>query len=1468
MLSLLRRPAPWPLARLTEEVSNDWARFRQAANSIYDDVTEAQVTVTGTATITNGKMVARPASVNNWAAMNPITFDDNENFFIRVTAKPDAPANDIANMPYMSVFETSGVAETAWAIFHGGPAHTTLAGRIYFAYRTYDGTYITVVSPDVTPYTNTTTVEVVRVNGVISLLVNGVRKAQATQAKGNGHAAFPQMRPFRVATSSTTNIMAGEVWDVQVAKGDRAYVDSNHTVEPVPEYKRTTYSQSTSEKIVAQYGFRRNSLSEEKSGATGSISGNTIMVRGRIRTDNTNASRYELPCSYFGEADFTIECNLRYLAVPTGPQMYILAQYNQGGTTPVADDSWNLQIGGTGNSPGRIVMVWYDGATKRSLVGPTLTMGAGYHCVIERVGTQMTMYIDGVAVATTTFSGALRAPVTNTITSFLRNSAVTDLYGQREIWNVRIAKAALYKGKVLRKATFPAFGADIGLFPMIMKQGAFAQLPWGLSGSIIQLSRPAYNPTTQKLQVPVLHADRVGRVGAYALAGDVLSQTVPYATMGGSGVIRVGAMHSLAPQITQSVGKRATVHTWGASSVPSGIAVGMLPETGTTLEGFTSSSASISGAVTNLNLQAGIYLDPTGSFGLVQYIDGPDGRYLKYRKVRYDEDQAKLILGTSAQEFVGQQYPIAARHYQGNLFLVGGFAATGQTYLQMLDVSGDTPVAVAAYSTENASSMAWYKSHVEVFGEYVVIAYLDSTGTMNVEVVRYNGTTFARVSRDTIGGFATTTNMFDAAKLGDTMFITAQTGTNVDVIKITVRNGRLQRATVDREVFVTDATYSQHNMVKISDTRLLLMRVAASAGVQYAFLDYDWKKDIMSSKVVAQYRFPNDDPVNDVSERQVALFSAANISNSRLNTNNNYASRMDTDPVFFEAGEDFTVEARVVVSTLGAGGAMVVGQWHSGDQSGNSWAMHIRNDGSLGFYYSVDGSNYTPLISSTILYVNREYHLAAYRRDGVIRLSVNGVIQPATLAENRACFRAPKLLSTSWTATNGWLSGWRDSIRITKECLYGAENFVPPTEFPEIERPQYSAIDASAVVLQMGLRREVLQDEASDNYMTFTAGASMANGRITVAGNTTSYYSIPSRKFGAGDFTIELKVNVQSMGATYGNVLMGNWKAGGVASDENRWCIVMKGDRKLSFAMARSAAAGAYVIYDSDKVLALNTDYHVVVERYNGVVTIYVDGESIGSSTEFDFPMRDVDNGWKVHSASSQGVYFGAFTCYDLRIVDKAMYKGNVVASPTFPALPVQEYVIVDGATLAPDWSLLGGAVMTADGASIPVGGYLSCASNPKYVFGKGDFTVEITLTVRGAIPGTGAGAGAAVTTLFCWHTWGAPGQPLNWEYLLNHTAAQLSIGTSFNDDSGNRAQPYTAPIGTKIKLKVVKKRNVLHFFADGRLLGQSAFPINIGLDSAQPIYIGRRRGGGDGSVNWWCNVLIEKYVIAKEARM
>lgn len=449
MLSLIRRYAPWPLARLSSFASGDWLRFRQANSSMYDEVTEAAVSLYGTAQLTDGKLVARPAALANYASFHTVTFGDDEDFYIRVTAKLDAPASNIINLPILSVWGSTAQPESAWTITHAGPAHPSLVGRPFFSYRTSDGSQSTVRCPTAVPYTQENTFEVVRLAGTILFFLNGVLQDSTVQSLGNGFSNFHRLQLFRLNSNGTAYVAAGEIYDIQIIKAERGFPTQTHDVSPVPQYIRAVYDRAVSDALRLQLGFRRGSNRCEINGTPVTLNGTAaIGTNARLTQTNATASWASIPVPYFGAADFTIEfmCNL---SVISANGLRIGHWTTQGGGP---DAVWGILI----NSNRRISFAIQRTEVNSDWIHIVTADGAfllnrDNHIVVERVGDVCTIYLNGKVVA----SGDMPIPIRKAGMFRTNGFSGTDSCAG-SFWNVRIADRAMYRGEIKTRATYPS----------------------------------------------------------------------------------------------------------------------------------------------------------------------------------------------------------------------------------------------------------------------------------------------------------------------------------------------------------------------------------------------------------------------------------------------------------------------------------------------------------------------------------------------------------------------------------------------------------------------------------------------------------------------------------------------------------------------------------------------------------------------------------------------------------------------------------------------------------------------------------------------------------------------------------------------------------------------------------------------------------------------------------------------------
>lgn len=474
MLGLIRKFAqwPWPLLRSSDGiVPNIWALFRFENGEAINEVNDIPATLIG-ATVSNGKLVTGN-SVSTDMQFPAILFGANEDFTIEGECTINAPAShaDILMSSWTAVSDAGShwsicriVSSGKWQFWFNDALR--LASANTFGIGSYH-------------------VAVTRKSGVMRLYVNGVLEATATYAAGNTQNS--STAPIRLRVNSTVQFINGTRDNLRIAK-ECLYPEAGFTPATVYEqYKRAQYSEKTSADIMAQYCFRRNQLTDEANTERSvTLSGTAAMQSGRITTTNANTSRYSFPCDYFGEGDFTIEFMCNVSAV-SGTQVMLLGQYFRGAANIDPDDSWNIQW----NSSDGIQFIYYDGAEKKGvgLSANAAPKNKDCHVAVVRYDGVLYLYVDGVKTSQREFSAALRKPVTNTVTSFYKDSTITTLFGARSIWNIRIAKRALYKDAFPVKPTFPAFPTGFSWFTRQFRFEGNSTLD-DVSGHDMYLSHP------------------------------------------------------------------------------------------------------------------------------------------------------------------------------------------------------------------------------------------------------------------------------------------------------------------------------------------------------------------------------------------------------------------------------------------------------------------------------------------------------------------------------------------------------------------------------------------------------------------------------------------------------------------------------------------------------------------------------------------------------------------------------------------------------------------------------------------------------------------------------------------------------------------------------------------------------------------------------------------------------------------
>lgn len=423
-----------------------------------------------------------------------------------------------------------------------------------------------------------------------------------------------------------------------------------------------------------------------------------------------------------------------------------------------------------------------------------------------------------------------------------------------------------------------------------------------------------------------------------------------------------------------------------------------------------------------------------------------------------------------------------------------------------------------------------------------------------------------------------------------------------------------------------------------------------------------------------QHRFSNGQAVDDVTGAVAQLYGTATVADGKLVTNpSSYSNYVAMNTVTFDESEDFCIRLNVNMPFSNSRPYNTILGVYTQTGSPRAWALgRIGNDTNpsrLHFTIVSGGAKYD-FYGTSVLNPNTDYHIEVSRTSDVLYLFVNGTLELSTpFALGTDQVSLPRMRTdvihaegSSYTSHLG--GGYKWGLQIFKGEGGHTSNFTP-MEVPPYQRPEYSTADASAMRLQLGFRGGNRTCEITEQAMSLFGATSVGtNCRLTQTNALTSYAQVPMPYFGNGDFTIELMVNLSAW-SVYG-ASVGHWHSGAAAAnDNNRWYLTFQPNRSIGFAMARtSSGTDTEGVVSAANLFVLNRDNHVVVQRVNGVVTIYLNKVAVASGV-IDFPMRGGAGVFRTQTFNGATSFAGSM--WNIRIADKAMYADGVKTKPTFP---------------------------------------------------------------------------------------------------------------------------------------------------------------------------------------------------------
>jgi hypothetical protein len=348
---------------------------------------------------------------------------------------------------------------------------------------------------------------------------------------------------------------------------------------------------------------------------------------------------------------------------------------------------------------------------------------------------------------------------------------------------------------------------------------------------------------------------------------------------------------------------------------------------------------------------------------------------------------------------------------------------------------------------------------------------------------------------------------------------------------------------------------------------------------------------------------------------------------------------------------DFTIE---FWSWGGVGNAQYI---YQGSTASAAYHHLIESNGTIMRYYPTAGSNPMHDTGWGAITNNAWTHYAVARTSGTTNLYKNGVrVLTASGSPSNNNFQSTIIRIGAATHGSGWL-GYITDFRVVKgTAVYTGTTYTIPTA-------PLTAITNTKLLLNMQDGQAI--DSAAQNNLTLTDDVKLSTAKAKF-GDTSMLFDGSGRAyiqgsnvldFGAGDFTVEMFVNVTAFSSSYPTLLdarNSNDVEGPMFSlflnDDDKFAYFANNTTQITAGSAASA----------------NTWYHVAVCRSGTSTKLFIDGTQAGStysdSTVYTQPNDHCLLGGYYNSVDYD--FNGYFD--EVRISKMARYTNNFTA-PTEP---------------------------------------------------------------------------------------------------------------------------------------------------------------------------------------------------------
>ena len=452
----------------------------------------------------------------------------------------------------------------------------------------------------------------------------------------------------------------------------------------------------------------------------------------------------------------------------------------------------------------------------------------------------------------------------------------------------------------------------------------------------------------------------------------------------------------------------------------------------------------------------------------------------------------------------------------------------------------------------------------------------------------------------------------------------------------------------------------------------------------------------------------------------------------------------------FDLDGDFCIECDVMFNSIGTYQNILSKSYYYNGIGWTGWILILKDTNVISFQWNNTNSLAEILDSTTVMVINTWYHISVVRKNGVIKLFVNGVAENA-IYNNRLFFGSDTLgIGASSNGTKGdnykgaiKFNGYLANIRIVKDDTIYAQNTFGICDSDSLSscklclRMDGNAVDSSPSARSGIVNSGVTFDNANKVFGTHSG---YFNGSNINAPASSDWY------FNTGDFTIEFWVKYNSVSSS-GLVTTRNHSDSG-----NNFFSLYSTSSVLHF--VGNTNGDTIINCSASWTPSTGVWYHIAVSRISSVLKMFVNGTSLSYSGSGSGEVANAPSelrigeaewyGWrtlngyidspKIHKGL--GKYSANFNPYmgdGLQYAISPLPMLNVKDSDTSCKLclrmnnnvtdesPIGRSVTNNGVTFDATNKVLGSYSGIFNGSS----SYLSIANSSDFDFGTGDFTIE-----------------------------------------------------------------------------------------------------------------------------------------------